>query len=48
MKKSNIQKNHMKNFLIILLVFLSIGALYGGIGFIIQPDGSLFEMDTSC
>lgn len=37
----------MKNFLIILLVFLSIGALYGGIGFIIQPDGSFFKMDTS-
>ncbi len=37
----------MRNFLIVLLGFLSVAALYGSIGFIIKPDGSLFNMDTS-
>jgi hypothetical protein len=37
----------MKNFLIVLLGFLSIAAFYGSIGFIIQPDGSLFNMDRN-
>jgi len=38
------QNNFFKNLLIILLGFLSIGAFFGGIGFLIRPDGSLFQM----
>jgi hypothetical protein len=38
------QNNLCKNLLIILLGFLSIGAFFGGIAFIIRPDGSLFQM----
>ena len=38
------QNNFCKNLLIILLGFLSVGAFYGGIGFLIHPDGSLLQM----
>jgi len=38
------QMKLMKNILVCLLGFLSIGAFYGGILLIIKPDGSLFEM----
>jgi hypothetical protein len=38
------QSNFYKNLLIILLGFLSIGALLGGIALIIHPDGSLLQM----
>jgi|WetSurSiteA1Bulk_404760.scaffolds.fasta_scaffold00363_5 hypothetical protein len=38
------QNNFCRNLLIILLGFLSIGAFFGGIAFIIRPDGSLFQM----
>jgi len=41
------RKFQMRHFLIVLLGFLSVAAFYGGIGFMIQPDGSLFNMDTS-
>ncbi len=33
-----------RNLLIALLGFLSLGAFYGGLAFIIRPDGSLFQM----
>ncbi len=46
MTKSVNRKFQMKHFLIVLLGFLSVAALYGGIGFIINPDGSLFSMNT--
>jgi hypothetical protein len=40
-----LKRNHFsKNFLILLLGFLSLGAFYGGIVLIISPDGSLFQM----
>ena len=29
----------------LLILFLSLGAIYGGVGFIISPDGSLLQMD---
>lgn len=38
------QNNFCRNLLIILLGYLSIGAFYGGIAFIVRPDGSLFQM----
>ena len=38
------QINLFRNFLMILLGFLAIGALFGGLAFIIRPDGSLFRM----
>jgi len=41
-----ITKFNSNYFLIALLGFLSIGALYGSIGFMIKPDGSLFSMNT--
>lgn len=37
----------LRNFLLFLLGFLSAGAFYGGIGLIIKPDGSLFQMPVS-
>ena len=37
-------KQISKSILIALLGFLSLGAIYGGIGLIISPDGSLFNM----
>jgi len=37
-------KQSYTSILIALLGFLSIGAIYGGIGLIISPDGSLFNM----
>jgi hypothetical protein len=41
------KKDHFyKNFLIFLLGFLSLGAFYGGIVFIISPDGSIFGMPS--
>ncbi len=40
------QLNFSGILLILLLGFLSIGALYGGLALIIKPDGSLFEMPT--
>ncbi len=33
-----------KFLLIFLLVFLSIGAIFGGVVFIIKPDGSIFDI----
>jgi hypothetical protein len=38
------QSNFSKTLLIMLLGFLSIGAFYGGLAFIIRPDGSLLKM----
>jgi hypothetical protein len=38
------QSNFSKILLIMLLGFLSIGAFYGGLAFIIRPNGSLFRM----
>ncbi len=35
-----------RNLLIFLLGFLSIGAIYGGIVFIIKPDGSIYNIPT--
>jgi len=40
------QSNFSKILLIMLLGFLSIGAFYGGLAFIIRPDGSLFRMQV--
>jgi hypothetical protein len=40
---SKFKSNHI---LIILLGFLSIAAFYGSVGFMIKPDGSLFNMNT--
>jgi hypothetical protein len=34
----------LRNILLIVLGFLSVGAFFGGIGFIIRPDGDLFQM----
>jgi hypothetical protein len=42
MKKSNF----LKGLLIFLLGFLSLGAIYGGLVFIIKPDGSVYEIPT--
>jgi len=42
-----ITKLNSSYFLIALLGFLSIGAFYGSIGFMIKPDGSLFNMNTN-
>lgn len=36
------QSKFYRNLLIFLLGFLSLGAIYGGIAFIIKPDGSFF------
>jgi hypothetical protein len=33
-----------RNLLINLLGFLAIGALFGGLAFIIRPDGSIYQM----
>jgi hypothetical protein len=38
------QSKFTKNLLIFLLGFLSLGALYGGIIFIVKPDGSIFDL----
>jgi hypothetical protein len=38
------QNNFFRNLLIILLGFLAIGALFGGLAFIIKPDGSIYQM----
>jgi hypothetical protein len=38
------QNNFYKNLLIVLLGFLSVGALFGGLALIIRPDGSLYRM----
>lgn len=43
MKKMK-QINSYTSFLIILLGFLAIGALFGGLAFIIRPDGSIYQM----
>jgi hypothetical protein len=37
-------KNILRNLLILILGFLSIGAYYGGIIFIISPDGEFFQL----
>lgn len=36
--------NLFKGFLIILLGFLAIGALFGGLAFVIRPDGSIYQL----
>jgi hypothetical protein len=38
------QINLFRSFLIILLGFLAIGALFGGLAFVIRPDGSIYQM----
>jgi hypothetical protein len=38
------QSDFCKNFLILLLGFLSIGAFFGGIALLIHPDGSFLQM----
>jgi hypothetical protein len=38
------QLNFSGFILVLLLGFLSIGAIYGGVALIIKPDGSFFEM----
>jgi hypothetical protein len=38
------QSDFCKNFLVILLGLLSIGAFFGGITLLIHPDGSLLQM----
>ncbi len=38
-------KNFANNFLIFLLGFLAIGAFFGGLVFVIKPDGSIFRMN---
>jgi hypothetical protein len=43
MKKMK-QNNFFRNLLIVLLVFLAIGAFFGGLAFIIKPDGSIYQM----
>jgi hypothetical protein len=46
-KSDFMKQNHFsKNLLIFLLGFLSLGAFYGGIIFIIKPDGSVFGMPS--
>ncbi len=37
----------MKTFLVLLLVFLALGGFYGGIQFVLQPDGSLLGVPTN-
>ena len=48
---SKLKSNQMKRpfetwILFILMVFLSVNAFYGGISFILEPDGSLLKIDT--
>lgn len=38
------QSKFTKNLLIFLLGFLSVGAIYGGIVFILKPDGSAYDI----
>ena len=36
--------NLSRNLLIILLGFLAVGAFFGGLAFIVRPDGSIYQM----